>query len=83
MKEFFKVLSNVNIMSFILVIIPVLFVLGAFVCAYDLIFNDVVKTGACIDSLLMLLIISGLMYSIFGMMFKMDYEDTKSELNKK
>ena len=83
MKEFFKVLSNMNIMSFILVIIPVPFVLGAFVCAYDLIFNDVVKTGACIDSLLMLLIISGLMYSIFGMMFKMDYEDTKSELNKK
>lgn len=82
MKEFFKVLSNMNIMSFILVIIPVPFVLGAFVCAYDLIFNDVVKTGACIDSLLMLLIISGLMYSIFGMMFKMDYEDTKSELNK-
>lgn len=82
MKEFFKVLSNMNIISFILVIIPVPFVLGAFVCAYDLIFNDVVKTGACIDSLLMLLIISGLMYSIFGMMFKMDYEDTKSELNK-
>lgn len=82
MKEFFKVLSNMNIMSFILVIIPVPFVLGAFVCAYDLIFNDVVKFGACIDSLLMLLILSGLMYSIFGMMFKMDYENTKSELNK-
>lgn len=82
MKEFLKVLSNMNIMSFILVIIPVPFVLGAFVCAYALIFNDVVKTGACIHSLLLLLIISGLMYSVFGMLFKMDYEDTKRELNK-
>lgn len=71
-----------DIMSFILAIIPLPFVLGAFVCAYDLIFNNVVKTGACIDSLLLLLILSALMYFCFGLIIKSDYQETKCELNK-
>ena len=82
MKEFFLVLSNMDIMSFILFIIPVPFVLGAFVCAYDLIFNDVVKTGACIDSFLLLLTLSVLLYFGFGLIIRSDYQETKSELNK-
>lgn len=52
MKVFFKVLSNMDIMNFIILLIPLPFLLGAFVCAYDLIFNDVVKRGVCIDTLL-------------------------------
>lgn len=82
MKEFFKVLANMDTMNFVLAIIPVPFVLGAFVCAYDLIFNDVVKTGACIDSLLLLLAISALVYFGFGLIIRSDYQETKSELNK-
>ena len=82
MKEFFKVVSNMDIMSFILAIIPLPFVLGAFVGAYDLIFNNVVKTGACIDSLLLLLAISALMYFGFGLIIKDNYLEAKSELNK-
>lgn len=82
MKEFFKVLSNMDIMSFVLAIIPLPFVLGAFVCAYDLIFNDVVKTGVCIEPLLLLLVISALLYFGFGLIIKSDYQETKSELNK-
>lgn len=71
-----------GIMSFILFIIPVPFVLGAFVCVYDLIFNDVVKTGACIDSFLLLLTLSVLLYFGFGLIIRSDYQETKSELNK-
>lgn len=82
MKEFFKVLSNMDIMNFIILLIPLPFLLGAFVCAYDLVFNDVIKEGACIDTLLLLSGLSGLMYFVFGMMFKTDYQKTKSELNK-
>lgn len=62
MKEFFKIVSNMDIMSFILAIIPLPFVLGALFCAYNLIFDDVVKTGACIDTLLLLLAISALIF---------------------
>ena len=69
-------------MSFILAIIPLPFVLGAFVCAYDLIFNNVVKMGACIDTLLLLLTISALMYFGFGLIIKDDYLEVKSELKK-
>lgn len=82
MKEFFQVVSNMDIMSFILLIIPLPFVSGAFVCAYDLIFNNVLKTGACIDSLLLLLAISALMYFGFGLIIKDDYLEAKSELKK-
>lgn len=82
MKVFFKVLSNMDIMNFIILLIPLPFLLGAFVCAYDLIFNDVVKRGVCIDTLLLLLSISALLYFVFGMMFRIDYKETKSELNK-
>lgn len=82
MKEFLKVVSNMDTMSFILAIIPLPFVLGAFVCAYDLIFDDVVKTGACIDSLLLLLAISALMYFGFGLIIKDNYQEAKSELKK-
>lgn len=82
MKEFFKVLSNMDTMSFVLAIIPLPFVLGAFVCAYDLIINDVVKTGACIECLLLLLFISALLYFGFGLIIRSDYQEAKSELNK-
>jgi hypothetical protein len=82
MKEFLKVVSNMDTMSFILAIIPLPFVLGAFVCAYDLIFNNVVKMGACIDTLLLLLTISALMYFGFGLIIKDDYLEVKSELKK-
>lgn len=82
MKEFFKVLSNMDIMNFIILLIPLPFLLGAFVCAYDLIFNDVVKMGACIDSLLLLSGISFLLYFGFGLIFKREFSDTKSELKK-
>lgn len=82
MKEFFKVLSNMDIMSFILFIIPVPFVLGALFCAYNLIFVNVVKTGACIESLLLLLSLSALLYFGFGLIIRSDYKEAKSELNK-
>jgi len=82
MKEFLKVVLNMDTMSFILAIIPLPFVFGAFVCAYDLIFDDVVKTGACIDSLLLLLAISALMYFGFGLIIKDNYLEAKSELKK-
>lgn len=82
MKEFFKVLVNMDTMSFVLALIPVPFVLGAFVCAYDLIFNNVVKTGACIESLLLLFTLSVLLYFGFGLIIRSDYQETKSELNK-
>lgn len=57
-------------MNFIILLIPLPFLLGAFVCAYDLIFNDAVKMGACIDSLLLLSGISFLLYFGFGLIFK-------------
>lgn len=82
MKEFLKVVSNMDTMSFILVIIPLPFVLGAFVCAYDLIFDDVVKTGACFESFLLFLGLGALLYFGFGLIIKSDYQETKSELNK-
>lgn len=82
MNEFFKVLVNMDTMSFVLALIPVPFVLGAFVCAYDLIFNNVVKTGACIESLLLLFTLSVLLYFGFGLIIRSDYQETKSELNK-
>jgi hypothetical protein len=82
MKEFLKVLSNMQVMSFILVIIPVPFLLGVFVAAYDLVFNEVAKKQIAIENLLLLSVIAILMYVIFGMMFKMDYNDTKRELGK-
>ena len=82
MKEFFKVLSNMDVMSFILAIIPLPFVLGAFVCAYDLIFGNVVKKMACFESFLLLLGLGALLYFGFGLIIKSDYQETKSELNK-
>lgn len=82
MKEFFKMLSNMEITSFILVIIPVPFLLGAFYTAYNLIFNEVAKKQVAIENLLLLGVIAVLMYVIFGFMFKMDYNDVKRELNK-
>lgn len=82
MKEFFKILANMDIMSFILAIIPLPFVLGALFCAYNLIFNNVVKTGVCVDSLFLLLAISALMYFGFGLIIKDNYLEAKSESNK-
>lgn len=82
MKEFFKVLSNMEIMSFILVIIPVPFLLGAFYTAYDLAFFEVAKKQVAIENLLLLGVIAVLMYVVFGTMFRMDYNDVKRELNK-
>lgn len=82
MKEFFKILANMDIMSFILAIIPLPFVLGALFCVYNLLFNNVVKTGTCVDSLLLLLVISALMYFGFGLIIKDNYLEAKSELNK-
>lgn len=82
MKEFFKMLSNMEITSFILVIIPVPFLLGAFYTAYNLVFNEVAKKQVAIENLLLLGVIAVLMYVIFGFMFKMDYNDVKRELNK-
>lgn len=82
MKEFFKVLSNMDIMSFVFAIIPLPFLLGAFVCAYHLIFNDVVKTRACIECFFLLFTFSVLLYLCFGLIIKSDYQETKSELNK-
>ena len=82
MKEFLKVVLNMDIMSFILLIIPLPFVLGALFCAYNLIFCNVVKMGACIESLLLLLVISALMYFSFGLIIKDNYLEAKSELNK-
>lgn len=80
MKEFFKILANMQVASFILLIIPVPFLLGAF--TYDLVFNEVAKKQTGIENLLLLSVIAVLMYIIFGMMFKMDYSDTKRELGK-
>ena len=82
MKEFFKILSNMEITSFILVIILVPFLLGAFYTAYNLVFNEVAKKQVSIENLLLLGVIAVLMYVIFGLMFKMDYNDAKRELNK-
>lgn len=82
MKEFFKVLSNMEIMSFILVIIPVPFLMGVFYTAYNLAFCEVAKKQVAIENLLLLGGIAVLMYVIFGTMFKMDYNDAKRELNK-
>lgn len=82
MKEFFKILANMEIISFILVIIPVPFLLGAFYTAYNLVFNEVVKKQVAIENLLLLGVIAVLMYVVFGIMFKMDYNDAKRELNK-
>lgn len=82
MKEFLKIVSNLDIMSFILAIIPLLFVLGAFVCAYDLIFGNVVKKGACFESFLLLLGLGALMYFGFGLIIKDNYLEAKSDLNK-
>lgn len=82
MKEFLKILANMQVMSFILVIIPVPFLSGAFIAAYDLAFNEVAKKQIAIENLLLLSVIAVLMYVVFGMMFKMDYEDTKRELDK-
>lgn len=41
MKEFFKILANIDILT----IIPLPFVLGALFCVYNLLFNNVVKNG--------------------------------------
>lgn len=82
MKEFFKILANMEITSFILVIIPVPFLLGAFYTAYNLVFNEVAKKQVAIENLLLLGVIAVLMYVVFGTMFKMDYNDTKRELSK-
>lgn len=82
MKEFFKILANMQVASFILLIIPVPFLIGAFITAYDLVFNEVAKKQTGIENLLLLSVIAVLMYIIFGMMFKMDYSDTKRELGK-
>lgn len=82
MKEFFKILSNMEITSFILVIIPVPLLLGAFYTAYNLVFNEVAKKQVAIENLLLLGVIAVLMYVIFGLMFKMNYNDVKRELNK-
>lgn len=71
-----------QVMSFILVIIPVPFLLGAFFAAYDLAFNEVAKKQIAIKNLLLLSFIAVLMYVVFGMMFKMDYDDTKREISK-
>lgn len=71
-----------DIISFILLIIPLPFVLGALFCAYNLIFFNVVKMWACIESLLLLLAISALMYFGFGLIIKDNYLEAKSELNK-
>ena len=71
-----------EITSFILVIIPVPFLLGAFYTAYNLVFNEVVKKQVAIENLLLLGVIAVLMYVVFGTMFKMDYNDAKRELNK-
>lgn len=71
-----------DIISFILLIIPLPFVLGALFCAYNLIFCNVVKMWACIESLLLLLAISALMYFGFGLIIKDNYLEAKSELNK-
>ena len=69
-------------MSFILVIIPVPFLLGAFYTAYDLVFCEVAKKQVAIENLLLLGVIAVLMYVVFGTMFRMDYNDVKRELNK-
>lgn len=82
MKEFFKILANMEITSLILVIIPVPFLLGAFYTAYNLVFNEVVKKQVAIENLLLLGVIAVLAYVVFGTMFKMDYNDAKRELNK-
>lgn len=82
MKEFFKILANIQVTSFISVILPVPFLLGAFVIACDLVFNEVAKKQIAIENLLLLSGIAILMYVIFGMIFKMDYNDTKRELGK-
>lgn len=82
MKEFFKILANMEITSFILVIIPVPFLSGALYIAYNLVFSEVVKKQVAFEHLLLLGVIAVLMYVIFGIMFKMDYSDAKRELNK-
>lgn len=82
MKEFFLILANMEITSFILVIIPVPFLLGAFYTAYNLVFCEVAKKQVAIENLLLLGIIAILMYVVFGTMFRMDYNDTKRGLNK-
>lgn len=82
MKEFLKILANMEITSFILVIIPVPFLLGALYTAYNLVFSEVVKKQVAFENLLLLGVIAVLMYVIFGIMFKMDYNDAKRELNK-
>lgn len=82
MKEFFKILANMEITSFILVIIPVPFLFGALYTAYNLVVNEVVKKQVAIENLLLLSVIAVLMYVVFGTMFKMDYNDAKRELNK-
>jgi uncharacterized membrane protein YwzB len=82
MKEFFKILANMEITSFILIIIPVPFLLGAFYTAYNLVFNEVAKKQVAIENLLLLVFIAVLMYVVFGTIFRMDYNDTKRELNK-
>lgn len=82
MKEFFKILANMEITSFILVIIPVSFLLGAFYTAYNLVFNEVAKKQVAIENLLLLGVIAVLMYVVFGTMFRMDYNEAKRELNK-
>jgi len=47
-----------------------------------LVFNEVVKKQVAIENLLLLGVIAVLMYVVFGIMFKMDYNDAKRELNK-
>lgn len=82
MKEFFKILANMEITSLFLLIIPVPFLLGAFYTAYNLVFCEVVKKQVAIENLLLLGVIAVLMYVVFGIMFRMDYNDTKRGLNK-
>lgn len=82
MKEFFKILANMEITSLFLVIIPVPFLLGALYTAYNLVFCEVVKKQVAIENLLLLGVIAVLMYVVFGTMFRMDYNDTKRGLNK-
>lgn len=82
MKDFFKILANMEITSFILVLIPVPFLLGAFYTVYNLVFYEVAKKQVAIENLLLLVFIAVLMYVIFGIMFKMDYNNAKRELSK-
>lgn len=82
MKEFFKGIIKYASNEFYSCYYSRTFFVRRFFAAYDLAFNEVAKKQIAIKNLLLLSFIAVLMYVVFGMMFKMDYDDTKREISK-